>query len=62
MQKEDAPLKKRKRKLPPSTNQVGRGDPPEAARFELVRPPEENNFVLEVVQSKVSNNIMLQEK
>ena len=37
--------------MPPSTNQIGRGDPPEPPRFELVRPPEVNNFVLEVVQS-----------
>ena len=44
-------MKKKRRKLP-STNQDDKGDPPEPPRFELVRPPEENNFVLEVVQSK----------
>ena len=33
-------------------NQSGRGDPPGAPNFELVRPPEENHFVLDVVNSK----------
>ena len=40
----------------PYTNQQGRGDPPSsppgAPRFEIVRPPEANHFVLEVVKSK----------
>ena len=44
-------MKKKRGKLP-STNQDGKGDPSELPRFELVGPPEENNFVLEVVQSK----------
>ena len=42
----------RKQKSPASTNQIGRGDPMEQPRFEVVRPPEVNNFVLEVFQSK----------
>ena len=32
------------------TNQIGRGDGP--STFELVRPPEDNYFQLEIVQRK----------
>ena len=37
------------------TNQIGRGDPSSPSgppRFEIVRPPEANHFVLEVIRSK----------
>ena len=50
-EEENQPPKK-KRKFKFFTNQTGRGDPPEVPTFELVRPPEENHFILEVVDSR----------
>ena len=46
-------MKESNKNLQKSTNQIGRGDPPpDSPTLELVRPPEVNNFVLEVLQSK----------
>ena len=43
-------MKKSKRRLQHCTNQIGKGDG--APNFELVRPPENNFFQLEVIQSR----------
>ena len=43
-------MKKSRRKLQSCTNQIGKGD--ETPNFELVRPPDDNFFQLEVIQSK----------
>ena len=43
-------MKKSKRSLQHFTNQIGKGDG--APNFELVRPPENNFFQLEVIQSR----------
>ena len=43
-------MKKSRRSWNKSTAQIGRGDG--APNFELVRPPEDNFFQLEVIQSK----------
>ena len=43
-------MKKSRRKLQSCTNQIGKGDG--APNFELVRPPDDNFFQLEVIQSK----------
>ena len=43
-------MKKARRKLQSCTNQIGKGDG--APNFELVRPPDDNFFQLEVIQSK----------
>ena len=43
-------MKKSKRRLQQFTNQIGKGDG--APNFELVRPPENNFFQLEVIQSR----------
>ena len=43
-------MKKSKRRLQHCTNQIGKGDG--APNFELVRPPENNFFHLEVIQSR----------
>ena len=43
-------MKKSKRRLQYCTNQIGKGDG--APNFELVRPPENNFFQLEVIQSR----------
>ena len=45
-------MKKLRRKLEDCTNQTGRGVGEEAATFEIVRPPENNYFQVEVKQSK----------
>ena len=43
-------MKKSRRKLQSCTNQIGKGDG--APNFELVRPPDDNFFQLEVIQSR----------
>ena len=43
-------MKKSRRNLKHCTNQIGRGDG--APNFEIVRPPEDNFFNLEIIQSK----------
>ena len=43
-------MKKSRRKLQSCTNQIGKGDG--TPNFELVRPPDDNFFQLEVIQSK----------
>ena len=43
-------MKKSRRKLKHCTNQIGRGDG--VPSFEIVRPPEDNFFNLEIIQSK----------
>ena len=43
-------MKKSKRRLQYCTNQIGKGDG--VPNFELVRPPENNFFQLEVIQSR----------
>ena len=43
-------MQKSRRSWNKSTAQIGRGDG--APNFELVRPPEDNFFQLEVIQSK----------
>ena len=43
-------MKKSRRRLQYCTNQVGKGDG--APNFEIVRPPENNFFQLEVIQSR----------
>ena len=50
-------MKKSRRKLQSCTNQIGKGDG--TPNFELVRPPDDNFFQLEVIQSKVLNSHML---
>ena len=50
-------MKKSRRKLQSCTNQIGKGDG--TPNFELVRPPDDNFFQLEVNQSKVLNSHML---
>ncbi len=45
------PPKKRRKFKFTKTNQTGRGDPPGPPNFELERPPEENHFILEIVNS-----------
>ena len=44
------PMKKSRKILQQCTNQIGKGDG--APNFELVRPPDDNFFQLEVIQSK----------
>ena len=44
------PMKKSRKRLQQCTNQIGKGDG--APNFELVRPPDDNYFQLEVIQSK----------
>ena len=44
------PMKKSRKRLQQCTNQIGKGDG--ALNFELVRPPDDNYFQLEVIQSK----------
>ena len=43
-------MKNSRGKLQQCTNQIGKGD--EAPNFELVRPPDDNSFQLEVIQSR----------
>ena len=46
-------MKKSERRLQPCINQTGRGNDNEESPFELVRPPPQDNyFMLEVIQSK----------
>ena len=50
-------MKKSRKRLQQCTNQIGKGDG--APNFELVRPPDDNYFQLEVIQSRVLSNHML---
>ena len=52
MNPSNSTVRPRNRRLPPSINQHGRGEPSSPPRFEVVRPPEENFFEIEVFQSK----------
>ena len=45
-------MKKLRRSLQNCTNQIGRGNGQEQPTFEIVRPPEDNYFNIEVKQSK----------
>ena len=45
-------MKRSERRLQPCINQIGRGNGNEDPVFELVRPPQDNYFQLEVIQSK----------
>ena len=45
-------MKKLRRSLQNCTNQIGRGNEQEQSTFEIVRPPEDNYFNIEVKQSK----------
>ena len=45
-------MKKTRRQLEDCTNQIGRGNGEEPATFEIVRPPDDNFFHIEVKQSK----------
>ena len=44
------PMKKSRKRLQQCTNQIGKGDG--APNFELLRPPDDNYFQLEVIKSK----------
>ena len=45
-------MKRSRRQLQDCTNQIGRGNGEEEPTFEIVRPPEDNYFQIEVRQSK----------
>ena len=45
-------MKKSRRSFPNSTNQIGRGIGQDEPTLEIVRPPEDNYFTIEVKQSR----------
>ena len=45
-------MKRLRRPLQDCTNQIGRGNGEEEARFEMITPPESNYFYIDVKQSK----------